>query len=135
MKYLITVLLALVFSATVQAEGFMCRDYTDHSIKATNPSDSVARVKSMVTNIRVNPNGYSISANGVFKKNLTFTNPRFGQLNKFASNDDGMIFKKAGTDGKPYFMVVTTVGPERADEEPNENPINRMVTLGNCTER
>lgn len=129
MKKLMIVLLSIAFSMSANAASFMCRDYTDTLLKAD------AGIRSMVTNVRTDPKGYTVSQNGVFKKTLMFTNPRFDQLDKFASNPDGMIYRKVTDYGKPYFIVMINSKPEKVGEKPGENPIQRIVTLGNCTER
>lgn len=141
MKKLIVVILAAVFSVGVQASGFMCRDYTDNlvNVDAATPEEGIledAPVKGLVTHVRVNPDGYTVIQNDRFPKDLKFTNARFKQgMDKFASAPKGMIFKKTDGNGMPYFIVLTTPKDEKAGEKPGSNPINRMVTLGNCTER
>ena len=141
MKKLIVVALAMVFSVGANASGFMCKDYTDNEVdssaatfeqglKSNNP------IRSAVTTVRVNPDGYTVVQNDVFKKQLNFTNPRFKQgMDKFASAPKGMIFKKVDGNGGPYFIVLTTAKEEKPGEKPKDNPLTRMVTLGNCSER
>ena len=141
MKKLIVVALAMVFSVAANANSFMCKDYTDNEVdssaatfeeglKSDNP------IRSAVTHVRVNPDGYTVVQNDVFKKQLTFTSARFKQgMDKYASSPKGMIFKKIDGDGNPYFIILTTAKDEKVGEKPKDNPLTRMVTLGNCSER
>ena len=139
MKKLIVVTLALAFSMGAQASSIMCKNYTDNlvdmAIDGPEAIKSDEPIRSMVTHVRINPNGYTVLQNDRFSKNLDFTNPRFKQgMDKFASSPKGMIFRKVDGGGYPYFIILTTPKEERVGQKPKDNPINRMVTLGNCTE-
>lgn len=138
MKKLIVVALTLAFSMGAHASGYMCKDYTDNLVNIAAASIEEgsledAPVKGMVTHIRTNPDGYTVVQNDRFKKDLKFTNDRFKQLPQYASNGRGMIFKKTDGNGMSYFIVLTTPKDEKVGEKPETNPINRMVTLGNCS--
>lgn len=138
MKKSIVVALALAFSMGAHAKGYMCKDYTDNQVNIAAASIEEgsledAPVKGMITHIRSNPDGYTVVQNDRFKSDLKFTNERFKDLPQFASNTRGMIFKKTDGNGQAYFIIPTTPKDEKAGEKPKENPINRMVTLGNCS--
>jgi len=140
MKKLIVVALVSVFSMGAHANGFMCKNYTDNLVNPTaaTPEEGFledAPVKSLVTHIRANPDGFTVVQNDRFKKDLKFTNESFKNLPQFASNKKGMIFKKVDGNGQPFFIVLTTPKDEKIGQKPKENPINRLVTLANCSER
>jgi hypothetical protein len=140
MKKSIVVVLALAFSMGAHANGFMCKDYTDNvvDINAATPEAGTFTddpVKGLVTHIRSNPDGYTVVQNDRFKKDLKFSSERFKELGNFAASKTGMIFKKTDGNGNPYFIVLTTPKDEKPGEKPSSNPINRMVTLGNCSEK
>lgn len=138
MKKSIVVALTLAFSMGAHASGYMCKDYTDNLVNIAAASIEEgsledAPVKGMVTHIRSNPDGYTVVQNDRFKHDLKFANEHFKQMPQFASNAKGMIFKKTDGNGAAYFIVLTTPKDEKAGEKPKDNPINRMVTLGNCS--
>lgn len=140
MKKLIVVALALAFSTGAHAAGYMCKDYTDNLVNIAAASIEEgsledAPVKGMVTHIRTNPDGYTVVQNDRFKKDLKFANERFKQFPQYASSPKGMIFKKVDGNGQAYFIILTTPKDEEVGEKPESNPINRMVTLGNCEAR
>ncbi len=136
----VAMMFAVVGSVQAGNGSFMCKDYTDNkvNISASYLEDAYETdnpIRSMVTNLRSDTNGYTISQNGLFKKRISFTNPRFDQLNRFASSSKGMIFRKSDGAGNPYFIIMMTSKDEKVGEDPKSNPINRMITLGNCIER
>lgn len=137
MKKLIVVVLSSVFSMGALANSFVCQQYTDNVVDMTanHPADVYKTdnpIQSEENRVSVTAGGLTVEKSKAFNKELTFTKAEYDLVNNFAQNDRGMIFKKRDGNGQPFFMIFTTSKDETPGQKVQDNPIDRVVTLGHC---
>lgn len=121
------------------ATTYTCYSYTDNKVDPTveNFADGLltdSPIQEKITTIERSAQGYTIKKNELFEEDVVLTNPEMKALGNFASNQTTMLFKKRSPNFLPYFIVLTTSKPIKADEKPGDNPIDRMITIAQCAQ-